>query len=186
MADQGTEGLLSPFLRRHRIMAVRPFLMGRILDVGCGSGALAGLINPESYVGVEIDEASLKTAENAFPRHSFQKELHSVKEKFDTVVSLAVIEHVQNPANFLRTLTQCLKDEPNGRIVITTPHPSIDWVHCIGASIGLFSKHANDEHEKLLDREELSTLSKSVGLMMVKYSRFLFGGNQLAVFARNP
>jgi hypothetical protein len=34
MADQGSEGLLSPFLRRKRILAVKPYLRGRVLDVG--------------------------------------------------------------------------------------------------------------------------------------------------------
>ena len=184
MADQGTEGLLSPFLRRQRFKAARPFLKGRILDVGCGSGALAGLIDPASYVGIEVDETSLKKAKDHFPQHSFQSALPSVSEKFDTVVSLAVIEHVQDPAVFLESLAQYLNGGPDACIVVTTPHPAADWIHYMGASIGLFSMHANEEHEDLLDREKLVKIGESIGLVMVKYGRFLFGGNQLAVFAQ--
>jgi tRNA1(Val) A37 N6-methylase TrmN6 len=69
MTDQGSEGLLSPFLRKVRLKAARPFLKGRILDVGCGSGILAGLIDPALYVGIEIDETSRSMAKDRFPNH---------------------------------------------------------------------------------------------------------------------
>ena len=42
MADQGAEGLFSPFLRSRRLKAACPYIKGRVLDVGCGTGALAG------------------------------------------------------------------------------------------------------------------------------------------------
>ena len=40
MADQGAEGWLSPWLRMQRIKAAQPYLSRRVLDFGCGSGAL--------------------------------------------------------------------------------------------------------------------------------------------------
>lgn len=182
MADQGTEGLLSPLLRQQRFKAAAPYLKGRILDVGCGSGALAGLVDSSSYLGVDVNETSLNRARAYFPSHSFQNSLPSVEEKFDTVVSLAVIEHVPDPLIFLGNLAQNLKHDPAARIVITTPHPSVGWVHDVGAAIGLFSKHANEEHEELLDQSKLFDLGQRAGLVLLNYQRFLFGVNQLAVF----
>ena len=73
MADQGSEGLLSPFLRRQRFSAARAFLHGDILDVGRGSGTLASEILPERYLGVEVDSLSLESAIGRFPAHRFQK-----------------------------------------------------------------------------------------------------------------
>lgn len=183
MADQGSEGILSPFLRRQRMNATRPYLRERILDVGCGTGMLAGEIQPECYLGIEIDQVSLDYAINQFPSHSFQESLPNETEKFDTVISLAVIEHVKNPEEFLADLSKRLKPNADARIVITTPHPSMDWIHDLGATIGLFSQHANDEHEELLDRSMLELAGKKAGLRLVSYKRFLFGANQLAVFA---
>jgi 2-polyprenyl-3-methyl-5-hydroxy-6-metoxy-1,4-benzoquinol methylase len=181
MADQGTEGLLSPFLRKQRFKAAKPYLNGRILDVGCGSGALAELVDPAWYVGIEVDETSVNKAKQIYPHHFFQNSLPPVEEKFNTVVSLAVIEHVPDPAAFLSSLSQYLESS-KARIIITTPHPSVDWIHDMGASIGLFSKHANEEHEDLLNEEKLRAVGLVAGLKLESYSRFLFGANQLAVF----
>src|SRR3546814_10100924 len=69
-------------------------------------------------------------------------------EKFDTIISLAVIEHVSDPSVFLATLRKYLSGAPSARIIITTPHPSVDWVHHLGAKFGLFSQHADEEHEE--------------------------------------
>lgn len=184
MADQGAEGLLSPYLRRKRFEAAFPYLRGRILDFGCGSGALAALVYATQYVGVEIDNVSLQQARLRFPKHCFALRLPNLSEKFDTVISLAVIEHVSDPAQFLLTLAACLNDSPASRIVVTTPHPAVKWIHDAGAAIGLFSKHANEEHEDLLDHTKLEIAGHQAGLKLVSYRRFLFGANQIAVYAK--
>lgn len=184
MADQNREGFLSPFLRRQRYKAVKPYLDGRILDVGCGSGELAELVESVAYFGVEVDDLSLKRARKDFPFHRFEKNLPELTEKFDTVVALAVIEHVPDAAVFLQNLSQYLVASPAARIVITTPHSSVDWVHKIGATLGLLSKHANEEHEDLLNRAKLEMLGIQAGLRCEVYSRFLFGVNQIVVYAK--
>jgi 2-polyprenyl-3-methyl-5-hydroxy-6-metoxy-1,4-benzoquinol methylase len=182
MADQGTEGLLSPFLRWRRIAAAKPILQGRVLDVGCGSGALAGLLPPESYVGVEIDAHSLEVAKQNFPRHSFLSSLPAKDEKFDTIAALAVIEHVPDPASFLADLAARLAPGRESCIVCTTPSPSMDWIHSLGARLGLFSRHAHEEHETLLGQSELKTVATKANLGLGSYRKFLLGANQLVVF----
>lgn len=184
MTDQASEGLLSPYLRAKRVAAVQPYLRGDVLDFGCGSGALAKLVDPAHYLGIEIDPSSLRLAEQQNPRHRFMHDAPDTTRKFQTVVSLAVIEHAQDPTDFLRTLTSYLADGPMARIVVTTPHPSTDWVHGMGAAIGLFSKHANEEHGDLLDREKLVAIGKQNDLDLESYSRFLFGANQIAAYKK--
>ena len=184
MADQGSEGLLSPFLRKERLRAARPYLLGRILDVGCGSGALASLVDCGSYLGVDSDKVSLDKAAQEHPRHKFTSTLPPETENFDTIVALAVIGHVEKPAYFLAELARRLEATPGSRIVVTTPHPAAEWIHDAGAHVGLFSRHANEEHEQLLDRELLTNAGIAAGLQLIKYRRFLLGANQLAVYAR--
>lgn len=183
MADQGSEGLLSPWLRRRRFSAALPFLQGRVLDFGCGTGALAGHIPADRYWGVDRDATALDVARSCYPMHQFTDQLPDIDERFDTVVSLAVIEHVSNPGEFLKLLRARLRDSSRAHLVITTPHPSVDWVHDAGATIGLFSKHANEEHEALLDSQSLRQAGADAGLNMVSYQRFLFFANQIAIYA---
>jgi len=185
MADQGAEGLLSPYLRRKRLQAAAPHIKARTLDFGCGSGALAALVDCKFYLGVDIDSFSLDRAHTWYPEHTFSNELPQSSEEFDTVVSLAVIEHMADPVEHLKTLAMYLRDSPSAHIVITTPHPRVDWVHDIGASIGLFSKHANEEHEDLLDERKLADAGLQAGLALVSYSRFLLGANQLALYKKS-
>ncbi len=184
MADQGAEGVLSPYLRRKRIEAVAPWLKGRVLDFGCGVGVLAGLVSAARYLGVERDEASLKLAKINYPKHHFASRLPESSEKFDTVVALAVIEHVGEPTELLTSLAELPDDSHLSRIVITTPHPSVDWVHSLGARFGIFSRHASDEHEDLLDHARLNSVGLEANLTLQAYSRFLFGANQIAIYSK--
>jgi 2-polyprenyl-3-methyl-5-hydroxy-6-metoxy-1,4-benzoquinol methylase len=184
VADQGSEGLLSPYLRRLRLAAARDFLRGRVLDIGCGTGALAELVDSPAYVGFDIDHECVAIARRRSPGHRFEFCLPPESERFDTVVSLAVIEHVADPAQFLTMAARYLDDGAHARIVITTPHPALEWLHDLGAAVGLFSRHAHEEHEALLDRARLAECAERARLRLERYERFAFGANQLAVFAR--
>ncbi len=182
MANQSTEGLLSPFLRRQRFKAATPYIKGRVLDIGCGGGALASIIESELYYGYDVDNDSLATARKDFPKHNFYDKLPSKTESFDTVVALAVIEHVHSSSDFLISLKEYLRDDQDARIVCTTPHPSLEWAHDFGAKLGIFSKHANEEHEELLDYQKLKDAAEKSILKLDVYRKFLFGANQLAVY----
>jgi len=183
MAIQSSEGLLSPFLCHKRLAAAKPYLKGRGLDFGCGSGRLAEFVPPELYLGVDISPESLVQAHDSYPNYQFVQELPDGSEKFDTIVALAVIEHVPAPLGLLRTFTSYLSDRPYACIVLTTPHPSMDWVHATGAALGLFSRHANEEHEELLGLGDLKHLGEELGLDIRVYRRFLLGANQLVVYS---
>jgi hypothetical protein len=73
---------------------------------------------------------------------------------------------------------------PSGRIVLTTPHPSFEWVHTLGARLGLFSQEAHEDHEHLIDAAGIAELAGRMSLRVVKAKRFLLGANQLFVLAR--
>ena len=184
MADQGSEGLLSPYLRSKRIKAVRPYLKGRILDVGCGVGSLAKFVSADHYWGVDIDSESLDTARLTYPHHNFSSELPVIETGFDSVIALAVIEHIHDQLKFLKELACRLSPETGNQIILTTPNPHLDWIHTTGASVGLFSRHASEEHEKLLTYTDIKKLAAECGLASTYYYRFLLGANQLFILER--
>jgi trans-aconitate methyltransferase len=177
------DGLLSPFLRDRRLAAARPHLRGRVLDVGCAEGHLAGLVPAADYVGVDLDEGILAEARAAHPDHTFVgiDELDPT-QRFDTIAALAVIEHVPDPPGWLQRWADHLVE--GGRVVVTTPYDRYEPVHGLAARLRLTSDEAHDEHETTFDRESLDELFDEVGLKLTTYRRFLLGLNQLAVATR--
>lgn len=184
MPDQAA-GLLSPLLRARRTAAARPFLKGRVLDVGCGTGALAARVAPDRYDGADTDAESLRLARRAHPKHRF----HAIGPdgalpagQFDTVVALATVEHVPDVPAFLARLRDRLA--PKGRILLTTPSPSLGWAHRLGAKLGIFSREAAAEHHELLDDEALARHAAAAGLRVERADQFLAGANQLFILVR--
>jgi 2-polyprenyl-3-methyl-5-hydroxy-6-metoxy-1,4-benzoquinol methylase len=179
MAEQVT-GLLSSYLRRRRFKAAIPHIRGKVLDFGCGTGELAAFFSPADYWGVDSDLGSLQLAWKKRPHYKFSQNVPDAGG-FDTIVLLAVIEHVANPQNLLEELKTQLN--PTGQLVMTTPHPSFGWVHALGAKIGIFSSEASEEHEDLWGLENMHLAAQKVGLRLKFYRRFLLGANQLFIFA---
>src|SRR5437879_4497968 len=124
MADQLT-GLLSPFLRSRRITAVGQFLgQGSLLDIGCGTGALARDVDSTRYLGVDQDEESIAIAKNLFPTHRFLTLAEFAQSpnqnQFERIVGLAVIEHMEDPQMWLDWVRRLLR--PGRQVVLTPPH----------------------------------------------------------------
>ena len=183
MADQLT-GLLSPVLRSRRMAAVTPFLgQGPLLDIGCGTGALARDVDSTRYLGVDQDEESIAIAKNKFPTHRFLTLTDFAQSQndnqFERIVGLAVIEHVEDPQKWLAWLRTLLK--PDGQVVLTTPHPSVRQLHEIGGRIGLFSRQGAREHQELINRHRMIQLAETSGFRVRHFRRFLSGCNQIFV-----
>lgn len=180
MADQGRGGWLSPWLRARRFARALPYLRGRVLDVGCGVGMLAAHVDPERYLGVDPDATALAAAAAAFPRHRFVAVLPSTGP-FDTIVALAVLEHLPDPEASLSAWAELLS--PAGRIVLTTPRPGYMWLHEIGAALRLFSREAAEEHHRFFDRDAIGHAARTAGLRLDQGRCFLLGANQLFILA---
>ena len=178
MVDQ-TSGLLSPWLRKKRLEIALPFVGGRCLDMRCGTGDADSYFHPSFYIGKDVDTESIDLARQKKSSHDFTT-IWPLKDVFDTISVLAVIEHVEDPANFLADLKKLLNKD--GRIVITTPHPAIRHIHALGGRIGLFSQHAAEDHKTLLDEDQMLSIADCGGLALHCKARFLFGANQLFVF----
>ena len=137
------------------------------------------------YVGIEGPSVFLEWLQTHRPQHTFyQRDLDlqniALNQHFDTIVMVAVIEHLERPGFVLSQIPLHLK--PGGRLVITTPSPSGDRIHQIGARLGLFSQEAMHEHETIFTRDSLNKLAMANGLELIQYRTFLLGGNQLFIF----
>lgn len=114
----------------------------RILEVGCGDGALLGVLCSELGVavyGVDTSEIGLALARKMFGdrklvgefRHTTGYETGFTEASFDLIVCSDVIEHVDNPNAMLVEIRRLLI--PGGRVIITTPirilEKPIDQMH---------------------------------------------------------
>lgn len=178
-------GLFSRFLMQQRFHQVLPYLQGSILDIGCGRAYLLERLPPEQeYVGVERNENFHQWLLKNRPGREFHqadldKQELALGRKFDTIVMLAVIEHLTQPGKALCQIAAHLK--PGGRLLITTPSPFGDRIHRFGARFKLFSQRAVEVHETIFTRDALQTLLNDCGLNLERYQPFLFGGNQLFI-----
>jgi 2-polyprenyl-3-methyl-5-hydroxy-6-metoxy-1,4-benzoquinol methylase len=182
MPDQIT-GILSPFFRSRRIAASRPFLQGRVLDIGCGAGHLTRHVEPARYVGVDQDVESIAIARKKFPNYVFLTTANfsnsHQEQLFDVIIGLAVIEHIMNPEEWLTWLRTLIV--PGGRLVLTTPHPAMRSVHEWGARIGIFSRKSAEEHQEFFNQQRMANVARATRYRIALSRRFLLGANQLFV-----
>lgn len=178
--------LLSDFLRKQRFKAVATYLYGDVLDLGCNDADILALLRPDQrYVGVDrnpefIRRLNEKYRQHEFYQRDFDKEILSLGDRrFDTILMIAVIEHLKNPNRILEQVPRYLRS--NGKLLITTPAPLGDKIHRIGARMGLFYKSALEEHELVFTFDSLQEFLARSGLNVIHYKRFLLGGNQMFV-----
>jgi len=163
-----TKYLLETPFRWLRFNIAVPYILGpNVLDIGCHDSKLKEYL-PKSvnYIGCEFDYSIFYS------------------KKFDTIVLLAVIEHIE-PSK-LKKMFKMLSDHLyiKGRIVITTPTKKAKKILDILAKFKLLEPKGIEEHKYYLTKTELLNLGVSSGFKLYTYKLFEFGFNQLIVFEK--
>ncbi len=177
--------LLSAFLKGQRYKAVSPYVCGDVLDLGCGLAEIVAWLKPgQRYIGIEGRANIMRWLEEHRPGYEFHqrdldKDALALDQQFDTILMIAVIEHLNHPDNILSQISRRLK--PGGKFLITTPSPWGNIIHKIGATLGVFSMEAAQAHQTIFTRGDLRVHLQRNGLRIIHYRRFLLGGNQLCV-----
>jgi 2-polyprenyl-3-methyl-5-hydroxy-6-metoxy-1,4-benzoquinol methylase len=141
----------------------------KVLDIGCGSGVLLEALCREFGCigkGIDVDRRRIERARAHCPAATFDCRLFSaqdIKESFDVVTSVAVIEHVVNPPAFLKEIGQVLP--PGGSLFLLTPNAASLNYRILGSwwrellSIG--------EHIYLFTPASLEQCAKSAGFQLI-------------------
>ena len=141
-----------------------------ILDAGCGPGLmLEGLRGYGNVFGMDFSEKAVQ--------YSQSKNIGDIRKgdlpfgfpfkdkKFDLILALDVIEHIEEDVESLRVLCDALK--PHGKIILTVP-----------ANPFLWSKHDDvNQHKRRYTLSELRTKMASASLKIEKityYNALLF------------
>lgn len=145
-----------------------PYVGQRVLEFGCGTGNMLKLfLDREHVIGVDLDPSLVDFCQRSFAEHD-NCEFHcadvlrdevELGVQPDTVVSLNVIEHIEDDQSALRWMVDQLPS--GGRLVILVPsHPLI---------YGELDRAAG--HHRRYTRRELVTKVEDSGCR-VTHSRF--------------
>jgi len=154
--------IVEKLLQQFRFNKVKPYLVGDVLDFGGNEGELKPFVKG-NYTIVNYDHSPM-----------FNK-------TFDTIVLLAVIEHMEVSDVFdtLKEFKVALRE--NGNIFLTTPTPSSKLILETLAFFRILDKQNIEEHKHYWNQDELTNLALQSGFDVVKYKKFQFGLNQYII-----
>lgn len=107
----------------------------RLLDIGCGSGALVKGACRQGFdaYGLESSPRAVRVAEKEAPGRIFQgteRDMVEAGEKFDVLTLFHSLEHIPGPFAYLKELRKLL-NEP-GRIVVQVPNSASYQARLLG------------------------------------------------------
>jgi 2-polyprenyl-3-methyl-5-hydroxy-6-metoxy-1,4-benzoquinol methylase len=145
---------------------IAPYLGQRVLEMGCGLGNLARhLVDRELYVGVDLSEESVAhvaQAYRSYPNvHACVADVTQpgfarfARFNFDTIVSLNLLEHIEDDVSVLRCAAKILR--PAGTLVLVVPaHAALYGT--MDRSIG---------HHRRYTRQTMAAMLSRLGLTCV-------------------
>lgn len=154
------------------------------MDLGCGEGALFKLCEKKGieFFGIGIDSSlqgdiiknNYTLLKDSFPSSR-------IKNKFDIITVLAVFEHI--PENEIEQFVLSCKERLNsgGKIILTIPHPFVDFLLQILKFLRLIDGMELQQHHKY-DIKRTIGLFERKGFKLLQHKTFQFGLNNLFVF----
>lgn len=138
----------------------------QLLDIGCGyDGKLLKILRNKQLiaqgVGIDLSVSAKKYKYIKLIPTNTENNLPFTSNNFDTVVSLALIEHLHNPTKVIKDMHRVLK--PDGILLITTPNAKWRGLLEFLASVGLISKNEIDDHKTYFSTRSMFNCLKSNG-----------------------
>ena len=156
---------------RAELVRMLPRPLGRVLDVGCGSGGSAPSLRTagaEWISGIELDEVAAAAAAAVYDEvraGPAESELDAVSEPFDTILLYDVLEHLVDPWELLRRLHRVAAD--GARLHVSVPNAR-HWTLLRDLALrGTFgytpAEHRDVTHLRWFTRRDVVALLESTG-----------------------
>ena len=128
----------------HSQLLLEPLGRGELVDVGCGPGAFLARAQSVGYsvTGIDFDREAVEQARSVVGDHVYTLSLEEFLEKtdrrYDVVTFFEVLEHMDNPLEFMSAIRRVLKD--GGHIALSVPN-RCRWSRAINVSYVDFPPH---------------------------------------------
>jgi 2-polyprenyl-3-methyl-5-hydroxy-6-metoxy-1,4-benzoquinol methylase len=153
---------------------------GRVLDLGCGNGALTVRLAREGIqvTGIDASSSGISLARQSLPEATFiQAPLEEplpvhLHNQFDAVIAVEVIEHLLRPRVLCARVKEALR--PGGRFILSTPYHG--YLKNLALAVaGSFDRHwhpgRDGGHVKFFSRATLTSLLEGEGLAVTRFAR---------------
>lgn len=163
---------------------IKRYLNGKILEVGCGIGNFTkSLIEYGEVYGIDIRKDYIEKTEKRLSGSNAKTGLGDIEkgryffmaQKFDNVICINVLEHIENDNQAIKNLYEVLKDK--GILILLIPAHSFLFGE-IDESIGHFRRYTKKDIKQKLENEGFRILQFKT-LNMIGAIGWFFSGRIL-------
>jgi 2-polyprenyl-3-methyl-5-hydroxy-6-metoxy-1,4-benzoquinol methylase len=104
------------------------------------------------------------------------------KNTFGIVLSLAVIEHLPDPAQHLQLISRALK--PGGIAVLSSPTPDAHGLWLLLGRLRMIDTSAGNVHMLYLTQQGVNSLAEQTGLRIIRRKLYELGLNQIVLMEK--
>jgi len=171
----------------------------KILDLGCGNGALTIHLIKRGFdvYGIDASNEGIAIAKKSYPERFFLQDLSYGKlpaeladASFNTIISTEVIEHLYDPQAFVHFCKNILSKTKQSELIVSTPYHG----YLKNLAVALFNKYDahhdpnwNGGHIKFWSPKTLGKLLLSEGFEVLKFQgcgRFPYLWKSMLIKAR--
>ena len=175
------DNITSSFKLKNKI---KPLEKVKVLDIGCGGGLLSEPMKRlgAEVVGIDASEKNIQVAKLHAKKNGLNIKYHctspenfNTNTKFDVILNMEIVEHVENIDFFLKSCTKLLKKE--GIMFVATINKTLkSYIFAIiGAEyIMRWLPIGTHEWEKFVIPEDLTKILKKYNLSLEKLNGMKF------------
>lgn len=153
-----------------------------ILDVGCGGGLVCEPLARlgSKVTGADADEQAIAVAkehakDNGLKIKYENKPAEDIKQTFDVVLALEIIEHVKNPTEFVQSISKLVKSD--GLVIFSTlnRNPKSFLLGIVAAEYLLrWVPKGTHSWQKFIKPSELSRFARNADLKALNVTGLVF------------